>query len=57
VGREKIDEEPELFAMDEVGDGKQNAWKRLSGGNGVWGSGLSKGVGVIGSQRGPTGGP
>jgi hypothetical protein len=53
VGREKIEEEPELFAMDEVGESKQNAWKRLSSGSGVWGG---RGLGVIGSQRGPAGG-
>jgi hypothetical protein len=45
VGRERIDEEPALFAMDEVEAGK---WKRLSGG----GRGVGVGViGVIGGQR------
>jgi hypothetical protein len=56
VGRDKIDEEPELFAMDELGDSKRESatWKRLSGGSGTWGSGSSgqsKSVGVIGGQR------
>jgi len=47
MGRDKIDEEPELFRMDELGDQRSN--KRMSGLAGVWGA--KNDVGVIGGRR------
>lgn len=65
VGREKIDEEPELFSMDDDLDRKKENLKRSSGGAWAQGSPFSLGrsnkasptLGPIGGQRNGSSGP